>query len=190
MQLHVAVDQLPPNSPALPAMNHVLELMGRVVQEGRNTLRGLRLSRDKSNDLKTSLSRIPEELGRDDVDFRVVEEGLCLPLRPAVLEDVYGVGREALVNAFRHSEASNIDVLLEYSANQLRMVVRDDGRGIDPKVLQFGKDGHWGLSGMRERAERIGARVKVLSRAGGGTEVELRLPGDIAFESQVPSPAP
>jgi signal transduction histidine kinase len=190
MQLHVAVDQLPADSPALPAMSHVLELMGRVVQEGRNTLRGLRLSSDNSNDLKSSLLRIPEELGRNDVEFRVVEEGLSLPLRRAVLDDVYRVGREALVNAFRHSQASNIDVLLEYSANQLRLVVRDDGCGIDPKVLRFGKDGHWGLSGMRERAERIGASVKVLSRAGGGTEVELRLPSDIAFESQLPSPAP
>jgi signal transduction histidine kinase len=189
MQLHVAVDQLPPDSPALPAMNHVLELMGRVVHEGRNTLRGLRVSNHESNDLKNSLLRIPEELGRDDVNFRVVEEGLSLPLRRAILDDVHGIGREALVNAFRHSQASNIEVLLEYTANQLRMVVRDDGHGIDPKVLQFGKDGHWGLSGMRERAERIGANVKVLSRAGGGTEVELRLPSDIAFESKLPSSA-
>jgi signal transduction histidine kinase len=184
MQLHVAVDQLPADSPVLPAMNHVLELMGRVVQEGRNTVRGLRLSSDKSCDLKNSLLRIPEELGSKNTDFRVVVEGLSLPLRHAIVDDAYKIGREALVNAFRHSQASNIDVHLEYAANQLRMVIRDDGCGIDPKVAQFGKDGHWGLSGMHERAEKIGARLRVLSRAGGGTEVELLLPGDIAYESQ------
>ncbi len=110
-----------------------------------------------------------------------------MPLRSVIRDDVYRVGREALVNAFRHSRASNIDVQLEYSANHLRVVVRDHGSGIDPQVLPVGRDGHWGLSGMRERAERIGARVKVLSRAGGGTEVELRVPGDIAFESHFSS---
>jgi signal transduction histidine kinase len=109
---------------------------------------------------------------------------VALPLRFAIRDDVYRIGREALVNAFRHSGASNIDLHLEYVGNELRMLVRDDGCGIDPQVLQLGRDGHWGLSGMRERAERIGARLRVLSRPGGGTEVELRVPTKVAFESQ------
>jgi signal transduction histidine kinase len=143
MQLHVAVDQLPPDSPALPAMNRILQLVGQVVDEGRNTLRGLRSPLEDAHDLKSSLSRIPEELGNESgIDFRVVVEGLCMPLRSVIRDDVYRVGREALVNAFRHSRASNIDVQLEYSANQLRVVVRDDGCGIDPQVLQVGRDGH------------------------------------------------
>jgi len=189
MQLHVAVDQLPADSPVLPAMNHVLALMGQVVQEGRNTLLGLRSSSDSADDLKSSLLRIPGELGAQKAAFRVVVEGLSVPLRRAILDDVYRIGREALMNAFCHSHASSIDVHLEYSTNELRMVVRDDGCGIDSKVLQFGKDGHWGLPGMRERAERIGASLRVLSRPGHGTEVELRLPGEIAFESHL-SPHP
>src|SRR5262249_21290507 len=85
--------------------------------------------------------------------------------------------------AFRHSHAGTIDVELEYAPNQLRVLIRDDGCGIDPQVLESGRDGHWGLSGMRERAQRIGAELKVLSRSGAGTEVELRVPGNIAFES-------
>jgi len=183
MHLHVAVDQLPADSPALPAMNHVLELMSQVVQEGRNTLRGLRSSIDSAQDLQSSLSRIPQEVGKPGGNFRVVVEGTALPLRPTVRDDVYRIGREALVNAFRHSQARNIDVQLEYSLNQLRIVVRDDGCGIDPQVLHSGRNGHLGLPGMRERAEKIGARVKVLSRVGGGTEVDLRVPSNIAFES-------
>jgi signal transduction histidine kinase len=87
------------------------------------------------------------------------------------------------MNAFRHSDANNIDLHLEYAPNQLRILVLDNGRGIDSQVLHSGRDGHWGLSGMQERAENIGARVKVLSRVGRGTEVELRVPRDIAFES-------
>src|SRR6266496_1271547 len=183
MQLHVAVDQLPDKSPARATMNRVLEVMGPVIDEGRNTIRGLRSSIENPNDLASSLSRIPQELGKPGVDFRVVVEGAPLPLRPAVRDEVYRIGREALMNAFRHSGAGSVDLLLEYAPNQLRILVQDDGRGIDPQVLHSGRDGHRGLSGMRERAEKIGARVKVLSRAGGGTEVDFRLPSDIAFES-------
>jgi signal transduction histidine kinase len=191
MQLHVAVDQLPEDSSLRPALNRVLQLMGQVVEEGRNTLRGLRSSIEGAQDLKNSFSRIPQELGNQEaVEFRVVVQGPSMPLRSVIRDDVYSIGREALVNAFRHSRASTIDVELEYAANQLRVLVRDDGCGIDSQVLDSGRDGHWGLSGMRERAGRIGAKLKVLSRAGAGTEVELRVPGDIAFESHSPSSTP
>ena len=184
MQLHVALDQMPEDSPSRPALNRILQLMGQVVEEGRNTLRGLRSSMESTYDLKTAFARIPQELGGGDgADFRVIVEGQTQPLRSVIYEDVYSIGREALVNAFRHSEAKAIDAQLEYANHQLRILVRDDGCGIDQNVLRSGRDGHWGLSGMRERADRIGAKLKVMSRIGGGTEVELRVPGDIAFAS-------
>jgi hypothetical protein len=63
-------------------------------------------------------------------------------------------------------------------------VIRDNGCGIDPKTLQTGRDGHWGLPGMRERAERIGARFHVWSSPAAGTEVELLVPSHVAFTSQ------
>jgi signal transduction histidine kinase len=63
-------------------------------------------------------------------------------------------------------------------------MVRDDGCGIDPHVLDAGRKGHWGLPGMRERSERIGANLRLRSRIGAGTEVELTVPSAIAFESQ------
>ena len=100
-----------------------------------------------------------------------------------IRDEVYAISREALVNAFRHSRASHIRVDVEYSASHLRVLVCDDGCGIDTQVQATGRDGHWGLSGMRERAQRIGGKLKVLSRAGAGTELELRVPGEIAFES-------
>lgn len=183
MQLHVAVDQLPQDASARPALNRVLQMMEQIVDEGRNTVRGLR-SVDSTYDLKTSFSRVPQELGgKHDVNFRVLTEGASLPLRPIIRDEVYSIGREALVNAFRHSGASNITVELEYAVQQLRILVRDDGCGIDPQVLEAGRDGHWGLSGMRERTEGIGAKLRIWSRPGSGTEVELRVPSDIAFES-------
>jgi signal transduction histidine kinase len=88
-----------------------------------------------------------------------------------------------VINAFRHSKANRIDVEIKYAARSLRVLVRDNGCGVDPEVLQTGREGHWGLSNMRERAENIGAKFAVLSRAGAGTELELSLPGKVAFET-------
>jgi signal transduction histidine kinase len=184
MQLHVAVDQLPPDTPARPAFARVLQVMGQVIEEGRNAVRGVRSIDTETQDLERAFSRIPQELGiKAPLDCRVIVEGHSRALHPGIRDEVYAIGREALVNALRHSGASRMEVELEYSASLLRVLVRDDGCGIDSQVLQSGREGHWGLSGMRERAVRIGGRLKVLSRAGGGTEVELRVPGDIAFES-------
>ncbi|MBV8050995.1 MAG: hypothetical protein JOZ80_07400 [Acidobacteriaceae bacterium] len=190
MQLHVGVDQLPDDSPARATLNRVVNLMGRVIDEGRNTLRGLRSPIESPQELVSALSRVPQELGSEDgIDFRVVVEGPSLPLRSVVRDDVYSIGREALVNAFRHSRASSVELELEYAPTLLTIVIRDNGCGIDPEMLKTGRDGHWGLSGMRERAERIGAKVKVMSRPGSGTEVELRVPGEVAFESNASRPA-
>lgn len=184
MQLHVANMQLPADSPAKPLVGHVLELMARVIDEGRNAIRGLRTSPGDSSDLEQAFSRVPQELASPtSVDLRVIVEGMARPLRPVIRDEIYLVGREALVNAFRHSRASQIEAELDYAAHSFRVVVRDNGCGIEPQVLAAGRDGHWGLSGMRERAERMGARLKIFSRAAAGTEIELLVPGPVAFES-------
>jgi ligand-binding sensor domain-containing protein/signal transduction histidine kinase len=183
MQLHVADDQLSADSPAKPTVNRVLEVMGQVIDDGRNTLRGLRSSTRDSDNLEQAFSRIPRELGvPEGIDFRVIVEGRVRPLHPAIRDEIHRIGHEALVNAFHHSRASEIEVEMEYADKQLRVLVRDNGCGIDPEVLRAGRDGHWGLSGMRERAGRIGATLKVWSRAEGGTEVDLAVPGRVAFQ--------
>jgi signal transduction histidine kinase len=180
MQLHVANDQLSAASPAKPIVSRVLDLMGHVIDDGRNTLRGLRLSGD--GNLEQAFSQIPQELSVPQaIDFRVLVEGQVRPLHPVIRDQVYRIGREAMANAFRHSRATSIEVELEYANHQLRVLVRDNGCGIDPRVLRSGRDGHWGLSGMRERAEGVGARLKLWSRIAGGTEVELSVPGQVAY---------
>jgi signal transduction histidine kinase/ligand-binding sensor domain-containing protein len=190
MQLHVAVDEVTPESPAKARLGGILELMGRVIDEGRNAVRGLRSAEHDFDDLEQSFSRVRHELGiGDGVAFRVIGEGQARPLNPLIRDDVYRIGREALVNAFRHSGATRIEVGVECGRRQLRVLVRDDGSGIDAEVLRGGRDGHWGLSGMRERAERIGGRLRVWSRPGAGTEIELSVPGHVAFRSS-PSAGP
>jgi signal transduction histidine kinase len=185
MQLGVADRQLPADWPAKPIVTDVLQLMRDVIEEGRKAVRGMRLSGGDSDDLEQAFSRIPQELVvQKAVSFRVLVEGHVRPLHPLIRDDVYRIGREAVVNAFRHSQAAAIEVELEYADRELRVLVRDDGCGIDPHIQQSGRDGHWGLSGMRERAGRIGARLKVWSDAAAGTEVELLVPSRIAFRSE------
>ena len=174
MQLHVAADQLPTNSPVKLRLSRVLELMARAIEEARQVVQGLRSPTTESNDLAEAFARIPREVGAEEqTNFRVLVLGLAQPLHPVIRDGIYRIGREALVNAFRHSRASRIEVELEYGARCFRLIVRDNGRGIDPDVLHAGRDGHWGLPGMRERAEKIGARLRVWSRTSAGTEIEL-----------------
>jgi hypothetical protein len=185
MQLDVAVDHLPADSPVQPALRHILQIMGQVVEEGRNTLRGLRSSTESADDMELAFLRIPEDLGVDQkMAYCVIVEGTPMPLQAIIHDEVYSIGREAVVNAFRHSGASSVEVELAYTANWMRVLVRDNGCGIKPDVLRSGREGHWGLSGMRERAERIGAKFKVMSGPSSGTEVELSVPGNIVFQAR------
>jgi signal transduction histidine kinase len=101
-----------------------------------------------------------------------------------VRDELYRIAREAVVNAMRHADARLIDVTLDYRGERFLVTVRDDGVGIaDQNVLTSGRDGHWGLAGMRERAAAVGATLKLLSRPGAGTEVELSFPRGVAFPS-------
>jgi signal transduction histidine kinase len=116
-------------------------------------------------------------------DFRVLVVGTERKLKAGLRDEVYSIGREAILNACRHSQATDIETEIEFRPAELRIVVRDNGCGIDPQDLQQGRIGHWGLQGMRERAERIGARLRFWSRVALGTEIELCVPGRAAFES-------
>lgn len=182
MQLDAAMKNLPPGSPVKPKLEQILELMEQGIEEGRATIQGLRSSDSRPWDLVLALSGVRRELAvRSDVDFRVSVEGCEQPVQPAIRQEIYRIGKEALVNAFYHSGAKRIDCELEYTDTELHMRVRDNGCGIDPRVLDSGREGHWGLAGMRERATRIGAILKISSCASAGTEIELSVPSRIAF---------
>lgn len=188
MQVYVVSDSLPADSQARATLGRALQLMRQVIDEGRNTVRGLRSTTSASLDLETALAQIEQECAMragagDRPGFRVVVEGRRKALHPLLRDEAYRIGREALLNAFRHSKAKNIEVAVQYFPNQLRLLVRDDGCGIETQILEAGREGHWGLIGMRERAEQIGARLHVYSRQAGGTEVDLAIPGQVAFRN-------
>jgi signal transduction histidine kinase len=182
MQLHVAAATLPIDSPAKVSLRKVQDLMTRVIDEGRNAVRGLRSTGTASDDLQRAFSGLSEELNPgNDIDYRVTVEGRDRPLQPFIRDEIYRIGREAVVNAFRHSGANRVEMAVEYGMREFRILVRDNGRGMDNEVLRSGSDGHWGLPGMRERADRIGAGFRVMSSVGSGTEVELSVPARVAF---------
>ena len=186
MQLHVAVDRLPDDLQAKPALTHVLQVMSQVLEEGRNALQRLRASANSdSHDFDQAFSQIRQEFsGHQQTAFQITVRGHPRPLHPLIRDEIYRIGREALVNAFHHSQARRITVEVEYKANQLRVIVRDDGCGISPQVLRSSDKGYRGLSGMREGAERIGARLKLRSRKALGTKIELSVPGHVAYPSR------
>jgi ligand-binding sensor domain-containing protein/signal transduction histidine kinase len=183
LQLAVAHRDLPSDVPVRPLVGRVLDLMREIIEEGRMAVRGLRTRRLETDDLEGAFSQVSRELAVDEeLDFRLIVEGTRRPLRPLIRDEIYSIGREALTNAFRHSRATRVETMLRYSGSDFFLVTRDNGCGIDAEVAQLGRDGHWGISGMRERAERIGARLKLSSFGEVGTEVKLVVPGSVAFE--------
>jgi signal transduction histidine kinase len=182
LQLSLANSKIQRDAPAKPLIERIRQLLRQAIDEGRDAVRGLRSQADA---LEHAFAQIPQDLTLvEKPPFRLLVEGAPRALRPLIRDEVYRIGREALANAFRHAQASSVETVLEYTPDRFRMIVRDDGRGMDPDVLQSGRPGHWGLSGMRERSTRIGARLKVLSAPGAGTEIDLVVAGDAAFEAK------
>jgi len=184
MQMHHAVDQVPADSPIKPSLSRALHLMQRVIDEGRGALQGLRSPAINTMTLEQALSGLRAEFAPGNgVRFRIFVKGQPKALKPAVQEQLFLIGREALFNAVRHSEATSIEAEVEYLPRRLSVIVRDNGCGIDPQVVRSGWAGHWGVLGMRERAGSIGAKLRIWSRPGAGTEVEISVPGDIVADA-------
>jgi len=154
------------------------------IVEGREAIQGLRSSVAETNDLALAMRTLGEELAADanSIAFQVHVEGAPRDLHPILRDEVYRITGEGIRNAFRHAEAKQIEVEIHYDERQLRVRVRDDGKGIDPKLLSDdGCEGHFGLRGMRERAKLMGGKFTVWSELGAGTEVELRISGARAY---------
>ncbi|HEY9403571.1 MAG TPA: two-component regulator propeller domain-containing protein, partial [Pyrinomonadaceae bacterium] len=185
LKFHAVAKQIPRGEPAHDALEKTLDRADEVLAEGRDRVRDLRTAAASLDDLPTAFKRIAEEAPNDgEATFKTVVEGGVRELHPVVLEETFSIGREALINALTHSGGRHVEVEMTYNARQFRLRVRDDGRGIDSKILEEGgRPGHWGMQGMRERAEKIGAQLKVWSRPETGTEVELVVPGGTAYRA-------
>ena len=158
-----------------------IDQTAQAITEGREAVQGLRASTVESNDLAMALTSLGQELAAEagsdpSSGLRVQVEGTARTLHPIVRDEIFRIAGEALRNAFRHAGAQQIEVELRYDERQLRLRVRDDGKGIDLKLLAAeGLPGHFGLHGMRERAELVGGKLTVWSAPGSGTEIELTI---------------
>jgi len=168
---------------AMRTLDEAISSTRGAIAESRDAISDLRSQPVTDGDLAQLLETAGEELAaiqsasQNSPAFRVIVEGEPRKVSPALQDEVYRIAREVMRNAFRHAGANQIEAEIRYDKNQLRLRVRDDGRGIDPKALEVSRrPGHWGLSGIRERAEQIGAQLKIFSEEGAGTEIELTVP--------------
>jgi signal transduction histidine kinase/ligand-binding sensor domain-containing protein len=188
LRFQSARDLLPTHpANAVEALDGALDRADQAIAEGRDAIQNLRSSTTRSNELAQAITTLAEELGsrpdgeKSSAMFRMSVEGPPRELHPIVRDDIQRIAREALRNAFRHAQATHIEAEVTYGVRELRLRIRDDGRGIDSQHLNTGRVRHWGLAGMRERAVQIGAHLDLWSEVGAGTEVELRLPGAVAY---------
>lgn len=157
-----------------PRLERLVEMARGAVEEGRRSVKVLRASAQPPESLDVAFAKIPWDLGLNTaVPLKVSVRGDAWRLPAEVWQEVYRIGREAILNAYRHSGAVEIHAAIEYEPNGLRISIRDNGCGIDPSELASGRPGHWGLQGMRERARRIGAKLQFRTVCGSGTALEL-----------------
>ncbi len=175
---------------AVRILDGALTRADQAIAESRDAIQGLRTAPVAPIDLADLLTAMGQELADaqeancDSPAFCVKVEGERQTLAPNLQDEVFRIGREALRNAFQHADARRIDAEILYDEGLLRLRIRDDGKGIPPKVLEEGgRAGHWGLIGVRERAKRLGAQLDFWSEPGAGTEVQLTVPASVAYET-------
>jgi len=190
LQFQAATNLLSPGE-AKQRFQSAIDQAAQAITEGRDAVQGLRSSTVVPNDLAQTIDALGKELASGETnpngaEFYVEVEGTSRDLRPILRDEVYRIAGEAVRNAFTHAHAQKIEVEIRYDDRQLRLRVRDDGKGIDPKVLsKDGQPGHYGLRGMRERAKLMGGKLAVWSELDSGSELELSIPASRAYETSV-----
>lgn len=168
----------------LRALEQLSTWLAQATEEGRAALLSLRASTTEKNDLAEAFRRVIDESGsatNAEISFSV--NGDSRDVHPVVRDEIYRIGYEAIRNARSHSGADRVEITLEY-AHDLTLRISDNGTGIDSAVIEEGKEGHFGLRGMRERAERIGGKFTLVSSPDSGTVITLVVPGRVAFRTR------
>lgn len=176
-------DRIPNEDPYREKVVQALDRARNVIVDGRDRLQDLHTRDYSASDLTIFFDTFGKEMTEQwPARFRVMRDGVQRNVDPYICEEIYFIGREALLNAFQHAKAANIELEIAYGAKQLSLCIRDDGLGIDPKIARMGhRPGHWGLVGMRERAAGIHGRLMIRMRPGPGTEIELVVPSGVAY---------
>lgn len=188
LRFHFAAEQVPIEQPAHALLSQALSRADQVISEGRERVKQLR-GQPSSTDvlLKGLLETAENERWDRPVEVRTLAEGETRPLRALVYDELYAIGREAIVNALRHAAPTCIEIELISQANELRLRCRDNGIGMPAHGARLSGE-HWGILGMEERAARLGARFDLWSAPGAGTEIEVRVRAVAAYAATVHDP--
>jgi signal transduction histidine kinase/streptogramin lyase len=182
LRFQSVANKMPAGDQSRAQLEAALKRADDVIAEGRDRVHELRLA-DRPMDLPALIEHKALEADFDpSTSVRIIVEGKARPLHPLVSAEVAQVASEALLNAARHAGADKVEVILRFGQRELALEVRDNGIGLPVELLANGhKPGHFGLIGMRERAERIGGLFVLESRPGQGSAMTLSVPAKLAF---------
>ena len=183
-----ATQAVPNELPVRRVLEELLDRSDDVITEAGHSIQDLREHEKRSLDLAQEITELDRELGIDkSVTVTVLTDGTPYKLNSDTHENVLLIVREAMLNSFKHAAARAMEVQIDYLKAAFKISVRDDGRGIDEKMVKDGREGHWGLRGMRERAAAIHGRLLILSKIGAGTEVVIVVPRIYASVKLMPT---
>jgi signal transduction histidine kinase/streptogramin lyase len=183
LRFQTGTSALPALEPVRPMFEDLLKQSDQVMREGRELVLDLRSHFSGDEDLAQAFASVCAELEAVfPTKYSVIVQGKTRPLQSRIGEEVFRIGKEAITNAFQHSEATTVEVEISFGDRDFKLHVRDNGCGIDPAIQETGtRAGHFGLTGMRERAKRIKAKLEIWSQIGAGTEIELSISAPNAF---------
>jgi signal transduction histidine kinase len=187
LRFQSVANKMPAGGPARGQLEAALLRADDIIAEGRDRVQDLRVAQ-ASGDLPELLKERAMGAGLDPaIAVRIVVEGRQRPVHPLVSVELERIAVEALFNVARHAKASNVEITIRFARRQLGVEIRDDGVGIAGDVLALGyRPDHFGLVGMRERAERIGGSFLIESSPGMGCAVTMTLPARLAFADHAP----
>ena len=172
--------------PIRTVFEEILSESDQIMLEGRELVLDLRTRLTDDEGLAQALAQACERLKAfHPIDYIISVQGKAVLIKAAVREELFVIGKEAVTNAFHHSNATKIEIELAFSSALISLSVRDNGCGVGSAVQELGsRAGHFGLPGMRERAEHIGASFELWSQVNVGTEVAVRVPTQLASLSK------
>ena len=146
------------------------------LDDARQSIWALRSQDSAETTLPVRMRRMVEQAGGHGMETRFGIYGAYRPLPPEAEREFLRVAQEAIHNVKKHAGAQNLIVQLEYGPAEIALEVRDDGRGFAVGGAPDPTPGHYGLTGMRERAAAVGGKLEITSEPGSGTTVRLRAP--------------
>jgi signal transduction histidine kinase len=188
LKVHVASKMAAKDEPLHQMLEQVMAQATQAMLEARDRVQDLQLRWSSGDDFATLLVRFGQDLAQGDgPSFHAFVEGCARELSPAAQREVGLIGREALLNAFHHSDARMIELQIDFTGGHFQLTVRDDGIGFDNDALSRPVGGsRWGIPGMQARARVISSEIRIWSRRSAGTEVQLRVPHGVAYARPQP----